>query len=162
VIDATEFSLPSIDRGLGLSPDLVAGHYLRGMTLLMLGRPRNALVSFARGVELVDRVMLRALRGVSLLWSGRKEEAQEVSAELAARVERIARGFAPLAGLLWHLEERDRAFAAMQRAFDDHEVIVWSYPIWVPGMAGFAEDPRWEKLLASAGLSSLGQKGVKT
>jgi len=37
---------------------------------------------------------------------------------------------------------------------------VWSYPIWVPGMAGFADDPRWGKLLASAGLASLGRKNV--
>ena len=153
-------ALDLIDRGLALSPELVAGHYLRGMMLLMLSRPEDAVVSFGRGIELVDCVMLRALRGLSLLWSGRGDEAREIAAALTERVERTQRGFAPFAGLLWNLGEHDRAFAAMQRAFDDHAVVVWSYPIWVPGMAGFAEDPRWGKLLASSGLSSLWRKGV--
>ena len=150
-------ALELIDRGLDLSPGLVAGHYLRGMTLLMLKRPRNALASFTRGLELVDSVMLHALRGVSLLWSGRGEEAQETARVLGERVQRTQRGFAPYAGLLWHLKDRDGAFDAMQRAFEDHEVVVWSYPIWVPGMEGFVDDPRWMKLLAAAGLSSLGR-----
>jgi len=158
-------ALELIERGIAQSPDLVAGHYLRGMTLLMLDRADEALASFERGIALVDSIMLHALRGMSLQWMGQSEEAREVARGLAERVERTRTGYAPFAGLLWQLDERDRAFAMMQLAFDDHAVVAWSYPIWVPGMSGFAEDPRWKVLLAAAGLSDLamgsGSEGLR-
>lgn len=152
--------LELIERGLGLGQGLVAGYYLQGMTRLMLARPAEALVSFDEGLRLVDSIMLHCLRGLALQWMGRSEEAREVARVIGERAQRTQRGHAPLAGLLWQLDERDQAFAAMQQAFDDHEAVVWSYPVWVPGMRGFAEDPRWDALLVSAGLAHLRRAGA--
>ena len=94
-------------------------------------------------------IVLLALTVLTVI--GLKARAGRYSVEYFVPVE--------LAGLYWHLGERDRAFALMLQAFEEHSVLVWSYPIWVPGMSGFADDPRWDRLLASAGLSELRRVG---
>jgi serine/threonine-protein kinase len=139
------------------APDYVAAHYMTGLIELMRGRNESAALSFAKGLELFPATaLLKALRGMALANLGRAGEADAVVAELEGGTRAaLPLGIGPTAALLWHLGRHESARQLFERAFEDHAVLAWSYPLWVPGLRGLAAEPWWQVLLETAGLTHL-------
>jgi serine/threonine-protein kinase len=139
------------------APDYVAAHYITGLIQLMRGRNESAAQSFGKGLQLFPATaLLKALRGMALANLGRTGEAEGVVAELERGTRAaLPLGIGPTAALLWHLGRSEPARQLFERAFEDHAVLAWSYPLWVPGLSGLAAEPWWQVLLETAGLTHL-------
>ena len=102
------------------------------------------------------RKRLKALRGLALANVGQRDEAEAIAAELErSAAQPVPLGVGPTAALLWCLGRRERAVELFERGFEDHAPLVWSYPLWVPGLGGLASDPCWPALLETVGLGHL-------
>jgi tetratricopeptide (TPR) repeat protein len=94
-----------------------------------------------------------ALLGDALAAAGRTQEARALLDEL---LERGRREYVPpfdLALLHCALGERDLALAALEKAHDQRNALLW-YRIYIPALDPLRGEPRWRALAAKLGRTA--------
>jgi tetratricopeptide (TPR) repeat protein len=120
----------------------------------MEGKYAQALAELQQtsGVGNENTVLLQEL-GHIYAASGRRDEAQKVITELLAYARRNADGAAgALATVYATLGDRDQAFAWLERGWTTHDQIFIRLKV-DPRLDPLRGDPRYTKLLATAGLA---------
>lgn len=133
---------------LRLSPDYAGAHYQLGETLLLMGRPEDALVAWAGEPDESFRVKGDALAYYSL---AQPERANRALQELIERwgeqwPSEVAHVYA------WR-NELDKAFEWLQREYETYGAGGWGEWKLQPLYANLHADPRWQAFLEQVGAS---------
>jgi serine/threonine-protein kinase len=141
-------SVRKLQNARALVPDFGPTHYWLGLACARAGRDAEAMAALGRGTELLGRTpqILAAIATAHAL-AGRASEARSLLTELEAQAaHRYVAAYYP--AQVWvALGEHDRAFAALERAFDER--VHWLPAIHIdPSLDGLRGDARFEALTA--------------
>ncbi|MEK7731576.1 MAG: tetratricopeptide repeat protein, partial [Planctomycetota bacterium] len=142
-----------IRKTLELGPDFAVAHAHLGKSLFLQGRFGEAITETREAVRLSNNKPSATL-GYMCAKAGQPEEARKILDELAARSTDAY--VAPTHFALVHagLDERDRMFEWLERAYQERDVLL---PLTLidPLLAPMRSDPRFADLLRRVGLPPL-------
>ena len=140
-------------RMVELDTTLAVSHAVAGMVLLRAGQPDSALRSFARARQLGDAPYSLGFEVAALWASGRTQEARSAYTALLRRLAHEDDATWDAAYAAAALGDVDRAFSLLERLVTRHEAIVSEFSLPCDdGFASLRSDPRFDRLLASAGM----------
>jgi len=137
-------AITSLRTATTLSPGVIGAHYTAGQALLMKGQPTAALAEMQLEPDEPSRLQGIALAEHTL---GRKAESDAALDAVIAKYPRYQAGWIAVV-CAWR-GEKDRAFALLDRAVADQEMLA-SVPM-EPMFAPLHDDPRWLPLLRRLG-----------
>ena len=140
-------------RMIDLDPNFWAAHQTLSIVLVKQGRYAEALAEAERSTQLANRSNPSlALLGHVYAKLGRRSEAEAVIKELEKRyADRLADG-RDLAVVYAGLDDKDKAFAWLQKAFADHSVFLGFLKL-EPMLEPLRSDARWNELERRVGVS---------
>ncbi len=140
-------------RMIDLDPNFWAAHQTLGIVLIKQGRYDEALAEAQRSIQLSNRSNASlALFGHVYGRLGRRSEAEAVIKELEKRYTDKQADGRDLTVVYAGLDDKDKAFAWLQKAFEDHSVFLVFLKL-EPLMQPLHSDPRWSDLERRVGLS---------
>jgi TolB-like protein/predicted Zn-dependent protease len=152
----------AIARGIAQQmPGTFVGSFILGSTLRSAGQPQEAVQIMEKAVgEFPDQLHLYEELGISYAGSGQPSKARAVLARLT--VIREARFVSPLifAAIATALDDRDLAFAEIERAFQVHDPMLPSIGV-NDDMASLTADPRFRNVLKRLKLDTVFPETVK-
>ena len=146
----TEEGMASLQKALELDPQYSDANLLRARTYMTSGMHAQAVADLQQALSLKkerEPLLLGALAH-AYASAGQREEALELVAELERFDKEAQREFVPRFGLIWAyagLGDRDRAFAALERA----------YELRADRMAGLNVDPRLDPIRSDPRFTDL-------
>ncbi|MGH9368934.1 MAG: protein kinase domain-containing protein [Thermoanaerobaculia bacterium] len=155
-----EEALPEFAAAVALDAEAALPRWSLGYAQLSVGDFASAVSTMETGVAATRRehFLQLALLGCALAGAGRTGEARAVLGELR---ERAARTYVPpydLAILLTALNEREEALAAVERAYEERNALLWAR-IHLPLFDPLRSEPRWravaEKLAKTAPIGGV-------
>ncbi|HEY1250094.1 MAG TPA: protein kinase [Thermoanaerobaculia bacterium] len=134
-------------KAVALDPDAAFPLWSLGLTLHHLGQVEEAVAILERAVTVTQRehCFEIALWGSALAAAGRAQEARAILDEL---LERSRRSYVPrldLALLHCALGEKEEALAALEKAYEDRNALLW-YRLHMPNFDPLRGEPRWRAL----------------
>ena len=138
---------------LDLAPDYWWAQCFAGQTLASSGQLDEAVAVFERGVASSNGVaMMIGLLGNALAKAGRGDEARQQLDTLRDRAS--SEYVPPLALALLHagLDQRDEAFASLERVLDVHDATLAYFLSLCPTLDDLRPDPRFTELRRRIGL----------
>ncbi len=140
-------------RMVELDTTLAISHAVAGMVFLRTGHPDSALRSFAKARRLGDAPYSLGFEVAALWASGRTREARSAYAALLRRLPREDDATWDAAYAAAAMGDVERAFLLLGRLVERHEAIVSEFSLPCDdGFASLRSDPRFDRLLASAGM----------
>ena len=140
-------AIKQYQRALELDKDFMRTHLRMGLAYVQQGRYHEALTEYNKALEIAgDTPQIRAHIAHVLAVSGKKSEAL---IELAKLQERAKRQYVPpydIALIYVGLGENDKAFAWLEKAYDDHSTEMIYFKV-DPLLAPLHSDPRYQNLL---------------
>lgn len=139
-------------RMLELDPNFWSAHQTLGIILVKQGRNAEALAEAQKSIELSNRSNAAlALLGHVYARLARRSDAEAVIRELEERyANKIADG-RDLAVVYAGLDETDKAFAWLEKAFQDHSFFLAALKL-EPLLEPLHNDPRWSSLERRVGV----------
>ncbi|HUR94384.1 MAG TPA: protein kinase [Gemmatimonadales bacterium] len=141
-----EQALEQLRRALAMNPTAEENHRLLGLAYTQVGQLDEAAAAFREAIAVSDSPAL-AIAGLGVVAAarGRTDEARAILADLEAR--RESHYVSPVAFVMLHtvLGERDLAFAALDRAYDERRGWL-AYLNVEPMLDGLRGDPRFRQL----------------
>jgi len=150
-----EEALPELRKAVSFDPDAAFPLWSLGLVLQQTGHLEEAVTTLERAVAVTQREHCYeiALLGGALVAVGREEEARALLNEL---LERARREYVPpfdLALLYLALGDREQALAALEKAYDQRNALLW-YRIHIPNLDSLREEPRWRALADKLGRTA--------
>jgi len=140
-------AIKQYQRALELDKDFMRTHLRMGLAYVQQGRYHEALTEYNKALEIAgDTPQIRAHIAHVLAISGKRSEAL---IELAKLQERAKRQYVPpydIALIYVGLGENDKAFAWLEKAYDDHSTEMIYFKV-DPLLAPLHSDPRYQNLL---------------
>ncbi len=140
-------AIKQYQRALELDKDFMRTHLRMGLAYVQQGRYHEALTEYNKALEIAgDTPQIRAHIAHVLAVSGKKSEAL---IELAKLQERAKRQYVPpydIALIYVGLGENDKAFAWLEKAYDDHSTEMIYFKV-EPMLTPLHSDPRYQNLL---------------
>ena len=140
-------AIKQYQRALDLDKDFMRTHLRMGLAYVQQGRYHEALTEYNKALEIAgDTPQIRAHIAHVLAISGKRSEAL---IELAKLQERAKRQYVPpydIALIYVGLGENDKAFAWLEKAYDDHSTEMIYFKV-DPLLAPLHSDPRYQNLL---------------
>ncbi len=141
-------------RMIDLDPNFWAGHQTSAIVLVKQGRNAEALIEAQKGVEISKRsnaslAFLAHLHGRM----GKRAEAEAIIKELQERYARQEADGRDLAVAYTGLDDKDQAFAWIEKSFSDHSNFVAILRL-EPMLDSLKSDPRWNDLLRRVGVAN--------
>src|SRR6266542_2294013 len=140
-------AIKQYQRALDLDKDFMRTHLRMGLAYVQQGRYHEALTEYNKALEIAgDTPQIRAHIAHVLAISGKRSEAL---IELAKLQERAKRQYVPpydIALIYVGLGENDKAFAWLEKAYDDHSTEMTYFKV-DPLLAPLHSDPRYQNLL---------------
>ncbi len=140
-------AIKQYQRALELDKDFMRTHLRLGLAYVQQGRYHEALAEYNKALEIAgDTPQIRAHIAHVLAVSGKKSEAL---IELAKLQERAKRQYVPpydIALIYVGLGENDKAFAWLEKAYDDHSTEMIYFKV-EPMLARLRSDQRYQNLL---------------
>ncbi len=140
-------AIKQYQRALELDKDFMRTHLRMGLAYVQQGRYHEALTEYNKALEIAgDTPQIRAHIAHVLAVSGKRSEAL---IELAKLQERAKRQYVPpydIALIYVGLGENDKAFAWLEKAYDDHSTEMIYFKV-DPLLAPLHSDPRYQNLL---------------
>lgn len=153
-IDRGELKLAADEcqRMLDLDPNFWAGHQTAAIVLVKEGRNGEALVETQKGLDLSKRSNASlALLAHVYGRMGKRAEAEAVIKELQEKYAKQEAHARDLAVAYAGLDEKDQAFAWLEKAFSDHSHFLAVLRL-EPMLDSLKSDPRWNELLRRVGM----------
>jgi eukaryotic-like serine/threonine-protein kinase len=150
-------SLPEFAKAVALDPQAAFPAWSLGHAQLQSGAVDDAIATLERAIVATRREHFfeLALYGAALAAAGRQKEARAVLLELREKATRVYVPPFDMAVLLTALGEREAALAALERAYEERNAMLW-FRIHMPVFDVLREEPRWrtiaEKLARTAPL----------
>ena len=139
-------------RMIELDPNFWAARQTLGIILIKQGRNTEALAAAEKSIELSNRSNAAlALLGHVYAKSGRRSDAESVIKELEERYANRAADGRDLAVVYAGLDEKDKAFAWLEKAFQYHSFFLAALKL-EPLLEPLRNDPRWDDLSRRIGL----------
>jgi serine/threonine-protein kinase len=140
-------ALPEFKKAVALDPNAGFPCWSLGMAYQETGAYDEAIAAFERGVEITqgNHSLYISLLGGALARAGRTKDAERVLAELD---ERSTREYVPpfdRAIILAPLGRTDEALAALERAYEERNALLW-FRIRFPNLDPLRASPRWQTL----------------
>jgi len=146
-------AIKQYQRALELDKDFMRTHLRLGLAYVEQGRYHEALIEYNKALEIAgDTPQVRAHIAHVMAVSGKKTEALAALAELQ---ERAKRQYVPpydIALIYVGLGERDKAFAWLEKAYNDHSTEMIYFKV-DPLLTPLRSDPRYQDLLRRMKLS---------
>jgi TolB-like protein/Tfp pilus assembly protein PilF len=146
-------AIKQYQRALELDKDFMRTHLRLGLAYVQQGRYHEALIEYNKALEIAgDTPQVRAHIAHVMAVSGKKTEALAALAELQ---ERAKRQYVPpydIALIYVGLGERDKAFAWLEKAYNDHSTEMIYFKV-DPLLTPLRSDPRYQDLLRRMKLS---------
>src|SRR5438105_771365 len=140
-------------RMIDLDPNFWAAYQTLGIVLVKQGRYDEALAEAQKSTQLANRSNASlALLGHIYARLGRRTEADAVIKELEKRYADKSADGRDLAVIYTGFDDKDRAFAWLEKAFADHSVIL-AFLRLEPLLEPLQSDPRWKDLERRIGLT---------
>jgi len=140
-------------RMIDLDPNFWATHQTLGIVLVKQSRYADALAEAQKSVQFSNRSNAAlALLGHVYGKLGRRSEAETIIRELETRYNAKQADGRDLAVLYTGLDDRDKAFEWLQRAFENRSVFLVFLKL-EPLMESLRSDPRWNELEGRVGIS---------
>ncbi|PWT88217.1 MAG: hypothetical protein C5B55_13500 [Blastocatellia bacterium] len=140
-------------RMIDLDPNFWAAHQTLGIVLVKQGRYDEALAEAQKSIQLANRSNASlALLGHVYAKLGKQNEADAVIKELETRYTEKSADGRDLAVVCSGLNDKDKAFAWLEKAFADHSVFL-AFLRLEPLMDSLNSDPRWNDLERRVGVS---------
>ncbi len=140
-------------RMIDLDPAFWGAHQTLGIVLVKQGRYDDALAEAQKSVQFANRSNASlALLGHVYARLGRRSDAESVIKELEGRQASKAADSRDLAVVYAGLDDKDKAFAWLEKAFADHSVFLVFMKL-EPLMDPLQSDPRWNNLERRVGVS---------
>ena len=138
---------------LDLDANFWAAHQTLGVVLVKQGRYADALAEGQKSVQLANRSNASlAFLGHVYAKLGRRNEVDAVIKELEKRYADKSADGRDLAVVYAGLDDKDKAFTWLGKAFDDHSVIL-AFLKLEPLLEPLQGDPRWNDLARRLGIS---------
>jgi tetratricopeptide (TPR) repeat protein len=148
-----EAVLRDVRATLELVPDYWFAHLFEGMAWAASGHLAEATAAFERSVRASAEVPCTIGHlGNALARAGRRDEAQQ---QLDRLRDHAASHYVPAMALAYvhaGLEQRDEAFALMDRAYDAHDGWLTYSLTFFPTLDNLRPDPRFQELRRRIGL----------
>jgi DNA-binding winged helix-turn-helix (wHTH) protein/TolB-like protein/Flp pilus assembly protein TadD len=146
-------AIKQYQRALELDKDFMRTHLRLGLAYVEQGRYHEALIEYNKALEIAgDTPQVRAHIAHVMAVSGKRTEALAALAELQ---ERAKRQYVPpydIALIYVGLSERDKAFAWLEKAYNDHSTEMIYFKV-DPLLTPLRSDPRYKDLLRRMKLS---------
>jgi TolB-like protein/Flp pilus assembly protein TadD len=144
-------SIELINKTLELDPELPTAHSFLGYAYLAKGNYEQAIAEFKESIRIDgESPSDLCFLGDALARAGRRDEALSILRELENSKEYVSR--AELSVLYAGLREKEKAFAALERAFSEHDLQL-QFLRADPALDDLRSDPRFADLLRRVGLS---------
>jgi len=141
-------------RMIDLDPNFWAAHQTLSIVLVKQGRYDEALAEAQKSSQLSNRSNASlALLGHVYARLGRRTEADAVIKELEKRYADKSADGRDLAVVYAGFDDKDQAFAWLEKAFADHSVIL-AFLKLEPLLEPLQSDPRWKDLERRVGISN--------
>lgn len=138
-------------KTIDLDPSFAWSYADLGSCLAQKGQYQEAIAEMQKGLALNRHVAILCRLGYLYALSGRRSEAIEILTDLERQSKRRRVSPANLAMIDVGLGERDRAFARLRQAYDEHSDHILALRV-SPIFDSVREDPRFTKLLRDIGL----------
>jgi len=140
-------------RMIDLDPNFWATHQTLGIVLVKQSRYADALAEAQKSIQFSNRSNASlALLGHVYGKLGRRSEAETIIKELETRYNAKQADGRDLAVLYAGLDDRDKAFEWLQKAFENRSVFLVFLKL-EPLMESLRSDPRWNELEGRVGIS---------
>jgi Flp pilus assembly protein TadD len=141
------------NRMFDLDPNFWAAHQTLAIVLVKQGRNLEALAEVQKSIELSNRsnAALSFLAHINGR-AGKRSEAEAVIKELEERYNKGEADGRDLAVAYAGLDDKDKAFAWLERAFSDRSNFIAVLRL-EPALDALHGDPRWNDLLKRVGLA---------
>jgi TolB-like protein/Tfp pilus assembly protein PilF len=140
-------------RMMDIDPNFWAAHQTLGIVLVRQGRYAEALAEAQKSIQFSNRSNAAlALLGHVYGKLGRRSEADAVIKELETRIAAKQADGRDLAVLYAGLDDKDKAFEWLQKAFENRSVFLVFLKL-EPLMEPLRSDPRWSDLERRVGIS---------
>jgi len=146
----------AIEQGakiLELDPKFIQAYYVRGVAYVKKSMYKEAMAEFEKAVSISpdDLVALTGL-GYGYAVTGRRVDAEKVLARLSELSKREFVSPVWMAKIYSGLREKDKAFKALERAYDDRSIVSVAYIKTNPMLDPLRSDPRFADLLRRMNL----------
>jgi len=140
-------------RMIDLDPNFWAAHLTLAEALLKESRYTEALQEAQKSLDLTQRSNATlALVGNIYARMGKRVEAEAIIKELQERYAKYEADARDLASVYTGLDDKDQAFAWLEKAFNDHSHFLAILRL-EPTFDSLKSDPRWDDLLKRVGLA---------
>jgi TolB-like protein len=142
------------ERAVQIDPTYFLAHRQLGFALSELGRIQEAVATHERAVDLSNRNPWALSELCNLCaWTGNIERAVALYQELESRSSSEYVQPTGLAVSAWLLGRRDEAFAWLERALEERDMLLCVFKYW-PTMerGGLSDDPRFAGVLEGVGF----------
>jgi eukaryotic-like serine/threonine-protein kinase len=138
-------------RAMELDPAAYQPYLHVALPYSMKGMHEEAIAAAEKILELLgeESSPWKAVLALAHAEAGNQDEARRILDEVIALSERRHVSPAFVAGVYAELDERERAFGWLQRAYEEHDPWLFSMIVFRPSLDSFREDPRVRALLAS-------------
>jgi DNA-binding winged helix-turn-helix (wHTH) protein/TolB-like protein/tetratricopeptide (TPR) repeat protein len=145
-------AIRNLEETLRLHPQLIPALLHLGLIYTNTGRPENGIAKFREAQAIgSDSTQLLALEAFAHATAGDRESALRILQDIEKRSERESVAASNVALAWTALGEKDRAFAWLERAYDQRIYLLRSVTVQ-PGFAPLRGDPRYAELVRRMGL----------
>lgn len=146
----------AIEQGaktLELDPNYTSAYYVRGVAYVKKSMYKQAMAEFEKAVS-ISPDNLEALTGLGYGYAvtGRRADAEKVLARLNELSKREFVSPVWMAKIYSGLGEKDKAFEALERAYEDRSIVSVAYIKTNPMLDPLRSDPRFAELLRRMNL----------
>jgi TolB-like protein/Flp pilus assembly protein TadD len=148
-----DLAIEQLRKILELNPNFAHAHFHLGLTQMRKGAFADAIAEFQKAVTLSPNVIdYEGALGYAYARAGQRAEARKVLTELKDGSKRKYVSWFYIAAVYAGLDEKDQAFACLEKAYQQHEqgfVVIRREPMFDPLLG----DPRYKDLLRRINLS---------
>jgi TolB-like protein/DNA-binding winged helix-turn-helix (wHTH) protein/Tfp pilus assembly protein PilF len=140
-------------KTLELDPNYISAYYVRGVAYVKKSMYKEAITEFEKGISIFpDGPEALTGLGYGYAVTGRRSDAERVLARLNALSKREFISPVWMAKIYSGLGEKDKAFDALKRAYEDRSIVSVAYLKTNPMLDPLRSDPRFAELLRQTNL----------
>jgi TolB-like protein/Tfp pilus assembly protein PilF/predicted Ser/Thr protein kinase len=148
-----DLAIEQLRRTLEIDPHFAHAHFFLGYAYLRKGALAEAIAEFQRAITLSPNVpQYKSGLGHAYGRTGKSTEARKLLDELKEQSKRRYVSWCDFAAIYAGLGEKDRAFASLEKAYEQHDVVLVRATNGWSSFDPLRSDPRFQDLVRRLGL----------